>query len=67
MPDYLIDASKNTSVDTITQHVFNKVCRRDFSAPGFALIRLPTDFNSSAQRRLMVDLKELRSASKKMH
>lgn len=38
MPDYLIDASKNTSVDTITQHVFDKVCRRDFSAPGFALI-----------------------------
>jgi hypothetical protein len=47
----------NESPRITAEAVYDRVFRRDFSEPGFALIDLGPDCESKRQRQLMVDLK----------
>jgi hypothetical protein len=44
-------------VDRLAALIYRRVCRVDFSEPGFCLLNLGSELDSSAFRRLMVDLK----------
>ena len=55
-------ADREFDMAALSAQVFNLVCRTDHSSCGFALIKLPADFGSQKQRRMMVALKEGLSA-----
>lgn len=55
--EYYIDRSESHGHD-VPDWIYSRVCRHDFSQPGFVLINLPTIQDSRQLRREMVLLKE---------
>lgn len=51
----------------LAESLYDRVFRRDFTQPGFALIDLGPNYNSEAQRRLMIDLKNEFSRLERRH
>ena len=57
MNDYVITAHGNSVHSESMQDVYARVCRTDFSAPGFCLIDLGPKSNSIDMRKAMVAIK----------
>lgn len=50
--------SGERDVDRLSQLIYSRVCRVDFSEPGFCLLNLGSELDSSSFRQLMVELKQ---------
>lgn len=56
--EYMIETSFFNSVSDAASRVYDRACRTDFSAPGFALLRQSHIKDSLQHRRELVELKE---------
>jgi hypothetical protein len=56
--DYFLGNANALTADELAAILYNRVCRCDFSEPGFALLNFGPDFGSQPLRRLMVSLKK---------
>jgi hypothetical protein len=55
--DSICIRSTTLDVDSIASQLYERTCRTDFDAPGFCLFNAGSAIDSTAFRRLMVDLK----------
>lgn len=59
MNDNTLLISDDLSLQALGELAFSMVCRRDFQAPGFALVRLGPSETSTGQRQKMIAIKEI--------